>query len=298
MPRGTGVGNADSIQQRARFFGYKRGYLGYCRIFLENDVQSAFKNYVKHEENIRQQLIENRGKPLLEWKRKFFLDKSLKPTRSAVLDVSYQRERFNNKWYIPKYIHQNTEDLIENNNGTVNDFWSTLVSQTLDQKSFRLNNKEILIDNHLFAIDVPLEDVLKKLFVNYKIKSSLESLRFTGLILLIQEYLSQHPEELCDVYLINKGKPRQRSINNIKTRLSQPFLFQGKTDQGKLKSNSIKYPGDGKLKEINKLTVQIHNINLSIKNQISTPKGFDDLRILTVWVPEKMSVDLVYQDQC
>jgi hypothetical protein len=34
MPRGVGVGNADTLQQRGRFFGYKRAYLGYCRVFL------------------------------------------------------------------------------------------------------------------------------------------------------------------------------------------------------------------------------------------------------------------------
>jgi hypothetical protein len=28
MPRGIGTGNADAVQQRARFFGYKRSYLG------------------------------------------------------------------------------------------------------------------------------------------------------------------------------------------------------------------------------------------------------------------------------
>ena len=38
MPRGPGVGNADTIQQRARFLGYKRSYLGYCRVFLEPGV--------------------------------------------------------------------------------------------------------------------------------------------------------------------------------------------------------------------------------------------------------------------
>ena len=32
MPRGIGVGNADTLQQRARFFGYKRRYLGICRV--------------------------------------------------------------------------------------------------------------------------------------------------------------------------------------------------------------------------------------------------------------------------
>jgi hypothetical protein len=35
MPRGIGTGNADTIQQRARFLGYKQRYLGYCRVYLE-----------------------------------------------------------------------------------------------------------------------------------------------------------------------------------------------------------------------------------------------------------------------
>ena len=35
MPRGIGVGQADTVQQRARFYGYNRGHLGYCRIYLE-----------------------------------------------------------------------------------------------------------------------------------------------------------------------------------------------------------------------------------------------------------------------
>lgn len=30
MPRNKGVGNADTIQQRARFFGYKKDYIGFC----------------------------------------------------------------------------------------------------------------------------------------------------------------------------------------------------------------------------------------------------------------------------
>lgn len=34
MPRSLGTGNADTIQQRARFFGYKRSYLGLCRFFF------------------------------------------------------------------------------------------------------------------------------------------------------------------------------------------------------------------------------------------------------------------------
>src|SRR5690606_3425985 len=65
MPRGIGVGNADTVQQRARFFGYKRSYLGYCRVYLEQGTLSAFQSYVTHEEDMRSQLedIEASGRP-------------------------------------------------------------------------------------------------------------------------------------------------------------------------------------------------------------------------------------------
>src|SRR6185436_1461870 len=80
MPRGSGVGNADTIQQRARFFGYKLGYLGYCRVYLDSEVQDAFRSYVTHEEDIRERLLEYTatGRPLRDWKRAFFLDPNLK----------------------------------------------------------------------------------------------------------------------------------------------------------------------------------------------------------------------------
>ena len=46
MPRNIGVGNVDTIQQRARFFGYKRSYLGYCRVFLDQvTIDSYNDNY-------------------------------------------------------------------------------------------------------------------------------------------------------------------------------------------------------------------------------------------------------------
>ena len=71
MPRGPGVGNADAIQQRARFFGYKRRYLGFCRIYLEQDALTAFEQYVSHEDEMHEQLktFGATGKPLRDWKR-------------------------------------------------------------------------------------------------------------------------------------------------------------------------------------------------------------------------------------
>ena len=91
MPRGLGVGNADTVQQRARFFGYKRSYLGFCRIYLEQATSNAFTAYVEHEEDIRRQLIQlqSENQPLTSWKRQFILDRSLRPCRQSVLEFDF-----------------------------------------------------------------------------------------------------------------------------------------------------------------------------------------------------------------
>ena len=43
MPRGLGGGHADTVQQRARFFGYKRDYADLCRAWLDPEVASAYE---------------------------------------------------------------------------------------------------------------------------------------------------------------------------------------------------------------------------------------------------------------
>ena len=43
MPRGTGQGSADTIQQRGRFFGYKANYSGYLRGWFNADTADAFE---------------------------------------------------------------------------------------------------------------------------------------------------------------------------------------------------------------------------------------------------------------
>jgi hypothetical protein len=57
MPRNIGTGNVDTIQQRARFFGYKRGYLGFCRVFLDQVTIDAYNFIVEHEEDVRNRLL-------------------------------------------------------------------------------------------------------------------------------------------------------------------------------------------------------------------------------------------------
>ena len=75
MPRRVGVGNVDTVQQRARFFGYKRSYLVYAASLLKPLSIIHFESYVNHEQDVRTQLIEHRntGRPMSDWRRQFFL---------------------------------------------------------------------------------------------------------------------------------------------------------------------------------------------------------------------------------
>ena len=116
MPRGLGVGNADTVQQRARFFGYKRSYLGYCRVYVGPDVHRAFVSYVRHEEDMRKRLQAHRdaGQPLAAWKRAFFLDPQLRPTRDEVLDLPYIRGDFSDDWFTPAAPHKSADGVVSN----------------------------------------------------------------------------------------------------------------------------------------------------------------------------------------
>jgi hypothetical protein len=283
MPRGAGIGNADTIQQRARFFGYKRSYLGYCRVFLESDVQDAFRSYVEHEENIRQQLQQHRGKPLLEWKRTFFLDTRLRPTRGDVLDLPYMRDEYSNDWYAPSYPHD-SEDAIKTNQQIVEEFWSNLRLTASEEKTFN----KIVVNNHLFASDIPLNHTFDELIVKFRTTHPSDSQQLTGLMLQVQRYLEEHPGELCEIYFMNKEKERERTIDiENKSRLS---LFQGRSSS----NDQNRYPGDRKIRVFDKLTIQIHKLKLDLKEEKRT---ISNVPVVAIWVPKKMARGWVSQNQ-
>ncbi|WP_264028981.1 Z1 domain-containing protein [Cellulosimicrobium sp. SH8] len=91
MPRGPGVRNADTVQQRGRFFGYKLGYLDLLRAWMNPDTADVFRVYVRHEDAMRSALgeLDANGEELSTWRRSILLDAGLNPTRREVvrLDV-------------------------------------------------------------------------------------------------------------------------------------------------------------------------------------------------------------------
>ena len=279
MPRGAGIGNADTIQQRARFFGYKQAYLGYCRVFLEDRVRAAYRDYVIHEEDVRKNLIahEETGKPLDAWRRAFFLDRSLKPTRDNVLGLDYIRGNLGSQWYTPKAPHASIEAIGANCN-IVKNFLETLSFQEDEGNQDRTESQ---IHN---VTDVKLKCVYEQLLVPFRVGRSVDSQRFTGLRLQIGAYLDSHPNELCTVYHMSKGVSRKRTLENDEI----PTLFQGKNPR----TGRVIYPGDRKIKS-EFTTIQIHNLEVIRENG----DIIADVPAMAVWLPKDISHDWLVQNQ-
>ena len=106
MPRGKGGGMIDSLQQRGRFYGYKKDHESFIRSWMTDDTIDAYKNYAKHEAYLYSTLqnLSSKGEPLREWQRLILLDKGLKPCRKNVIGIGLKNDfTWGGGWYWPAY---------------------------------------------------------------------------------------------------------------------------------------------------------------------------------------------------
>src|SRR6266480_7977725 len=88
--------NADTLEQRARWFGYKVSYLDLCRIFLSPRLRDRYTELLRHEDDFWEALQRNQrqGLSVRDWPRMFRLDMEgwqLRPTRPNVANYKQFR---------------------------------------------------------------------------------------------------------------------------------------------------------------------------------------------------------------
>ncbi|MGE5554251.1 MAG: Z1 domain-containing protein [Betaproteobacteria bacterium] len=281
MPRGRGVGNADTIQQRARWFGYKAEYLGYCRVYLAPETLEAYRGYVQHEEDIRRRLREHTGS-LREWRRAFFLSPNLSPTRNSVLNLDYMRGNFTNRWFEVRSPHVSDEAIQENR---------TLVQAFRNRHQFVPDEgdlRRLPTHHHIVATNIPLGEVLQQLLIPFRVTHPNDSNRMLGFLLQVQRYHEFNPRATCTVYIMSPNVPRERGVDE-NGEIAQ--LFQGPHPD----KNGEIYPGDRGVRAPEGLTVQIHL--LQTVHDRGNQALAHDVPVLAAWVPEEMSADWVTQNQ-
>ena len=279
MPRGSGVGNADTIQQRGRFFGYKRPYIGFCRTYLEQDVRTAFEQYVHHEEEMRHQLqkIQESGESLRDWKRTFILAPDLKPCRDSVIQHGYVRGNYANRWVAQRAI-SNSPSVIDDNRKIALSFLNKFTFKPAGGNSnFDQSQK------HDECSNISLSDVVNQLLLPYRFTTPRDTQEMTGGLIQLSRFLEGNSDERCTVYRMSPGHKRERSVTD-NGEIAQ--LFQGANPR----SN---YPGDRGIHESEDVTIQVHFIDLTQNGNIVAR----EVSFIAIWIPQRMGAPWLIQEQ-
>ncbi len=256
MPRGMGGGNADSMQQRARFFGYKDRYLGYCRVFLARDVKQGFEDYVSHEEFIRNDLLAIRDSPdgLRDWPRRFVLDLSLKPCRDAVLSDGYTRSAADVEgWAAPQAFMGQDEQEPGN---------QAVVSGFIDRHHFTDDagsDRRLASHRHKVTGPIPLREVVDELITRFRVRDPGEADKWAKLGAMLGRVLEVDENAKAIVYQMSVAEQRSRSISPT-GRVKQ--LFQGAYPVKPVAIQGSIYPGDRKVASDSMVTIQVHMLDL------------------------------------
>lgn len=87
---------ADTVEQRARWFGYKEKYMDLCRVWAPNHVLQGFSKILGHEDHFwgRLRNLDKKNADLMEWHRILIIEsENIKPTRSSVASFYVRKQK-------------------------------------------------------------------------------------------------------------------------------------------------------------------------------------------------------------
>ena len=243
MPRhSVGKSNADTIQQRCRFFGYKQNYLDSCRVFLPNDSIIEYREYIEHEEIMRNSLKEKSLGGVQE--QLIILNSGMNATRNNILTINVVKHKLNG-WRQINALQQ-----IDENIDFVNEF---IKNQTFtNYTDFETPDRK-----HRF-VKLEIREVIEFL-KDFKIANVPDTFRKSSTI----QYLSylaetkglQYAYIFEMSYAVEKGRERALDIGDGNLKISN--IFSGRSTAG-----SDVYPGDKEIKFEDFFCIQIHRIKL------------------------------------
>ncbi len=242
-----GVSAVDTVQQRARWFGYKSKYLDLCRVFAVPKILNEFQHIGDHEEDLWDTIRDynQQGEDFKNMARIFVLDDNLRMTQTnRATTVSYTFYSWNKQ-----RVFQFDPELIQSNEYVINRFKS-YYSQLIYTKTFGSGAPYTIIPSDFNTV---FSDVLSKFIfpsgdkLNYPILSKLKTL-------LSKKNLNP----AIDVIWMRDDitKPSQHEIRDDKT---IPNYSVGRRPQDE--SLPIRYAGDDyQFRKDDTMQLQIHMI--------------------------------------
>ena len=272
MPRTTkGKSNADTIEQRCRFFGYKMKYIDVCRVYLSTKSLVEYNDYVEHEENLRANL--NPCESLEEFSKHskaMLLADTLNPTRSNILSSKLVRSKLSG------WKQMISKDCYQENKLHIQQFLEHIKEQFVNCPDYDGN----IIRNHRYAC-VPIDDFIEF----FKRISYGDVPNITRRNVTIQ-YL-MHLRDSMDIKHVKLYEIAYlaQNIDNLRS-----HKIEGLTNiqAGYAKDGS--YPGDKAFKDEDTVCFQLHHYRV---NQPMHPLNNKDIYNFCVYYPEILATSFV-----
>lgn len=290
MPRPLGRSPAaDTLQQRARFFGYKKSYLGLCRVFVQADVREAFADYVEHEEFVRSALIGNRGKPLSDWRRDFILGALLKPTRPNVIGLSTRRIPVDG-WLVPRSL-QRDDGAAEFNRQLLTDItasWEKRFGPAVNAAEFPQFKGSKSVSPNFILEAVPLRVILEEFLLKVQVRDPADAEKHSAILIAMAELLRQDEALKTDVFLMNNLDAQYRTRD-----AGRGFLAGHRNAPvNEYFSNSANTVNDKSFMSTERVSMQLRRFNLGTTARTVSSADIRNVTWFAVNVPNALSKHL------
>ncbi len=275
MPRDTkGKNNADTIEQRCRFFGYKKDYIDLCEVYLPNGLKVDYESYVDHEINLREVLskvslseFKKAGSPMLT-------SSGLNLTNGSRIGGGLRKDDLKGfKYFEPPLNIAKENEIIEEftkslkSSGIGKDLWPKVLNDQTD------DNKHIV-----FKIEI---DQILIFLSNLDMGNSHERIKLSNYERHIHWLKDSQNEEF--VWVIQIAEPRDGRLRSIAFDSNE--TYKNPYTISALASNYPSYYGDNKL---------LHNIDTG-KDEF----GYNDELIIQIHkIKAKNSVGAIKEGQC
>lgn len=274
MPRTTkNKSNADTIEQRCRFFGYKKRYSDICRIYLSQKSKEEYETYVEHEELLRKNLKQCKDMAeFVKMSKSMILTNRLNPTRTNILSSKIVRNSLVG-W----------KQLISVDHLEYNANWIDNMLKSIDPSKFVLcqDYNGNVVRNHRY-IDIEIES-----FIEF-----FRNVRYIDLANIVRKSLTiQYLHYLKDNGYINyirmyeiayMAKDQMLRSHKLKANNIIPNLMFGYAENGS-------YPGDKHFKTEDTICFQIHKYKIDSKGYLGNKIAYN----LTVYYPEQFGADYI-----
>lgn len=253
MPRGPGIKNADTIQQRGRFFGYRSDYVDLLRAWLNPDTLEVYRQYVDHERQMQKDLrhYDEHSKPLKQWRRQFLIDPSMNLTRSQVISLDTDTVSLTAGWHLSQErLYSATPSLSPHGVETLESLAGQAHQHPRDNRTGDTNHTILTVG----------WDRVARLLADWEAAPT-ERSRVEGLLLAAADGAVRE----VDLIFMDGLEPRHRGPKGSRSG-EQPAVPLTDADAENLQishlfqGSSAQYPGDRAFRSDDRITIQVHMV--------------------------------------